>query len=73
MVADAQVQDELIHARVLGEKDKVGRCLVRRSNGKLAIVYTDVADFRPREADLGLQFVLTLVDIETQCSDSWNG
>lgn len=54
MVADAQVQDELVHARVLGEKDKVGCGLVGRSNGKLAVVYADVANFGPREADFRL-------------------
>lgn len=73
VVADAQVQNELVHARVLGEKDKVGRCLVGRSNGKFAVVYADVADFGPREADFGLQFVFALVDVETQCSNSWEG
>ena len=64
MVADAQVQDQLVHAKLLGVKGKVGRSFVHCLDDKLLVVEANVSDLGPGEHDLGSKLVIALVYIQ---------
>ncbi len=62
MIADAQVQDELVHAQFARVEGEVGRALLHRLDDKLLVLEGDVSDLGPGEHDLGLELVVALVD-----------
>ena len=53
VVADAQVQDELVHAQLLGVEGEVRGGLLDRFDDELLVVEADVADLGPGEHDFG--------------------
>jgi hypothetical protein len=70
MVAYAQVENKFIHTVVLGEKYEVSGRFVRGADIELLVIYADVANVRPREANFGLQFVVMLIHVQTKSSNS---
>jgi hypothetical protein len=66
VVAHAEGEDALVDADARREEDEVRRLLVDRLDDELAVRERDVADFGPREADLGCQLVVLLVDVQSE-------
>ena len=53
MIAHTQCQDGLVHPHMGGNEDKVRRFLICGLDDEVLVVESDVADLRPRKANLG--------------------